>query len=99
MSDLTREFGREHITVWGNRSSEIVEKCYRQVSYLLVFFVVYTITKCLLTVMEDLTVIDLNYLAMHHYVPQLRTFSDCTNIKKIVAIVKRLNSVVGTFGT
>jgi hypothetical protein len=34
VSDLTREFDREQITVWGNRSSEIVEKCYRQVSVL-----------------------------------------------------------------
>ncbi|XP_074643878.1 lysophospholipase D GDPD1-like isoform X2 [Tubulanus polymorphus] len=30
VSDLTKEFNREHLTVWGNKSSIITNKCYKQ---------------------------------------------------------------------
>ncbi|XP_015978594.2 lysophospholipase D GDPD1 isoform X2 [Rousettus aegyptiacus] len=30
VSELVKQYGREHITVWGNASYEIVEKCYKE---------------------------------------------------------------------
>lgn len=32
VSELVKEYKREHLTVWGNASSEIVDKCYKEVS-------------------------------------------------------------------
>uniref|UniRef100_A0A8C7A837 Glycerophosphodiester phosphodiesterase domain containing 1 n=1 Tax=Neovison vison TaxID=452646 RepID=A0A8C7A837_NEOVI len=32
VSELVKQYRREHITVWGNASYEIVEKCYREVT-------------------------------------------------------------------
>lgn len=31
MSELVVSYDREHLTVWGNSSSQIVRKCYREV--------------------------------------------------------------------
>lgn len=32
VSELVKQYKREHLTVWGNANSEIVDKCYKEVS-------------------------------------------------------------------
>ncbi|XP_005350691.1 lysophospholipase D GDPD1 [Microtus ochrogaster] len=38
VSELVKQYKREHLTVWGNASSEIVEKCYKENSDIPILF-------------------------------------------------------------
>lgn len=38
VSELVKEYKREHLTVWGNASSEIVDKCYKENSDIPILF-------------------------------------------------------------